>query len=96
MRDRHPAHLAKVAALPCVVCGAWPVHVHHIKRRPDGQKYGLGQKAPDTRTIPLCPYHHQHGPQGEAFHAGPKAFERAHGNEMDLLAMTEAMLALVQ
>lgn len=47
------AHMARVAALPCVCCGYWPVHVHHVICGRHGQR-----KAPDTQTIPLCELHH--------------------------------------
>jgi hypothetical protein len=43
-------HLGRVAALPCCVCGAHGVHVHHIR---EGQ--GMSQRASDWLTVPLCP-----------------------------------------
>jgi len=39
----------------CVVCGL-PAEIHHLL----GIKYsGMGQKAKDEYTIPLCPNHHR-------------------------------------
>ena len=46
-RDR--GHMARVAALPCVCCGAWPVECHHVICGRYSQR-----RAPDTHTIPLC------------------------------------------
>ena len=80
-RLHDPAHLARVASLPCCACGASPVEVHHIR---DG--VGMGQRASDHETIPLCPYHHRTGPT--AFHAGPRYFEALYGTERELLAET--------
>jgi hypothetical protein len=45
---------------------------------------GMGQKSDDWRILPLCHYHHQSGPMGEAFHAGRRTWETAHGSETDL------------
>lgn len=39
-------HMARVAALPCLVCGAWPVEVHHVT--------GDKKRRSDFRVIPLC------------------------------------------
>ena len=47
-------HLAKVAQLPCCLCGTMPVELHHIR---EGQ--GMAQRAPDTLVIPLCPDCHR-------------------------------------
>ena len=79
------AHLALVASKPCLICGAWPVHVHHLRHDPaTGAPLGMSQRAPHAHTIPLCPRHHQDGPKGVAFHAGPQTFEATHGREVDL------------
>jgi hypothetical protein len=80
-------HFSRVAALGCVLCrhlgmGATPAQVHHIR---EGQ--GMGQRANDFLTAPLCPEHHQ-GASG--IHGmGVRAFERQYRlSELDLLAMT--------
>ena len=39
-------HMANVAMLHCLVCGAWPVEVHHE-----------GTPRSDKRVLPLCPRH---------------------------------------
>lgn len=47
-------HMGRVASLPCAVCGAQPVEVHHIL---DGRT--PGRRSPDWLTIPLCPDCHR-------------------------------------
>lgn len=84
-RVEDPAYLAKVASLPCCVCGAQPVEVHHIRTG-----CGMGQKAGDDQTIPLCPWHHRIGP--EAFHNGPAMFQALHGSEPYLVEQTRLRL----
>jgi hypothetical protein len=52
-RKRDKDHLARVRALGCCICSG-SASAHHIRT---GQ--GMGQKASDYETIPLCHYHHQ-------------------------------------
>ena len=80
-------YMGKVADLGCCICrmlgyGATPAHVHHIRTG-----VGMGRRASDFETIPLCPEHHQ-GNAG--IHGmGRKAFEREYGiTELELLEMT--------
>ena len=82
---KDPAYLALVAALPCVICGAWPVSVHHCISGRYGQ-----HKAPDRATIPLCWNHHQ-GPDG--IHTSKRAWEAAYGLDTDYLAVVADQLA---
>lgn len=75
-------HMARVATLPCCICGAQPVEVHHIR---EGQ--GAAQRAQDALTIPLCPEHHRgaagiHGLGRRGFYARYKR------DELDYLADT--------
>lgn len=77
-----------IAEMGCCVCvreglGRTPPAIHHILegRIP-------GRRNTDDQTIGLCPYHHQHGPKGEAVHAGVKSFVANHGSELELLAWT--------
>lgn len=79
--------MAKVAQLPCVICGAAPVEVHHIR---EGQ--GAAQRAQDTLTVALCTYHHR---GAEGIHGlGRKGFYMRHKrDELDLLAATIEKLA---
>ena len=86
-------HKDAVAGLGCIVCrreglGHTPALVHHLNA------HGMGQRASDFDTIPLCPYHHQQGPFGEAIHNGKKTFEANHGTEAELLEHVRALLEL--
>ena len=74
--------MARVAQMPCVLCGAQPVEVHHIR---EGQ--GASQRAQDTLTVPLCSEHHRgasgiHGLGRRGFYTRYKL------DELDLLAAT--------
>ena len=73
-------HLALVASLPCIACGASPVECHHIA--------GHGVRASHFETIPLCPKCHRHGPVGTAIHSGRRSFEARYGTERELLSST--------
>lgn len=55
MRDRK--RLAAIRKLPCVVCGRSPVDAAHSNQSSYGK--GMGLKACDSKTIPLCRNHHQ-------------------------------------
>lgn len=56
--------MACVAELPCCLCGAHGVHVHHIR---EGSAAGAGQRASGFLTIPVCPSCHTgtHGIHGD-------------------------------
>lgn len=82
---KDPAHMARVAQLPCVCCGARPVQVHHVISGRYGQR-----KASDRETIPLCWLHHQ-GPEG--IHASKAAWEAKYGNDFDYLPAVADQLA---
>ena len=92
-------HLARVRALPCIVCylrgeaQTSPKEAHHLKRDPTtGQSLGGSQKAPHWATIPLCrDTHHWNGVN---VHMGSREFERRWGNEIALLERTYEMLNL--
>lgn len=71
-------HMARVAQLPCVICGAWPVHVHHVIHG----RYGT-RKASDFDVVPLCPSHHLDGP--EAIHSGKLTWAAKHGPDYSYL-----------
>ena len=83
------ARLALVASMPCCVCGARPVEVHHVRTT-----VGLGQRAGDDQTIPLCPLHHRTGGFGVAFHAGPREWERVHGTQTEHLESVNRRLGV--
>lgn len=67
------ARLAWMHAHPCCVCGARPVHVHHVVTR------GAGGTASDT--VPLCVAHHD-----EVHRAGVRTFEARYGCNLRGLA----------
>lgn len=78
-------HMSRVADLGCIVCrneglGETPAGIHHLR---NGQ--GMGQRSSHYETIPLCDKHHQNGPTGVAFHAGPRTWEKRYGTERELL-----------
>lgn len=56
-------HLGRVAELPCALCGAHGVEVHHART---GEAAGMAQKAGDFLTMPLCYACHRgsHGVHG--------------------------------
>lgn len=85
-------HLSKVAGLGCIACknlgyGEVPAHVHHIRTG-----IGMGQRASNYDTIPLCPTHHQQGGHGVAIHAGQKTWEANFGTELELLEQVKMEL----
>jgi hypothetical protein len=55
VRRRSKAHLAFVAAQPCLVCQRSPGNAHHLKF---SQPATLGRKVSDEFTVPLCRDHH--------------------------------------
>jgi hypothetical protein len=56
VRRRNKAHLAFVAAQPCLICRRSPCDAHHLKF---AQPRSLGRKVSDEFTVPLCRDHHQ-------------------------------------
>lgn len=76
------AHMARVAALPCMVCGYWPVEVHHLTVPRD-----------DMKVAPLCAKHHRREFGPGSFHYSPSAFWAEHGDLQAVLAKVDAMLA---
>lgn len=86
------AHMDAVADLGCIICG-FPASIHHLKRNPEtGRHLGMGQRASNLHVIPLCERHHQTGGMGVAYHAGPRAWEAAHGTEIELWRKVQGML----
>ena len=73
-------HMDRVAQLPCAVCGADGVHIHHLR---EGQ--GMSQRASNWLVIPLCPPCHT-GPNG--IHGNKSLMRIQKLDELDLLAMT--------
>lgn len=83
---------ALLSEIGCIVCRHWlevvsPPEIHHIRCRG-----GMGLRAKDNETIPLCPTHHRMGPHGIAYHAGRTAFENAFATEEELLELTNKLI----
>lgn len=92
---RNPAHMAKVAAMPCVICTEWglpqesPTQVHHVIHG----RYGKN-RVPDTMTIPLCEGHHQgmFDTSKVALHREPAKWQRLYGPDHEWLSWVEQRL----
>lgn len=79
------AHMERVAALPCLVCGG-KATVHHVT----GSSHVMGRlPRSHEMVVPLCPVHHQiqHGPKESVEALGHRGFYRKH--KIDLLAEAE-------
>lgn len=89
------AHMAKVAAMPCVICWEWSMKqlsetkVHHCIHGRFSAK-----KAPDTATLPLCDGHHQGEFDGSkiALHREPDEWKRRYGEDTHWLNWVTARL----
>lgn len=68
------AHMARVAQLPCVACGAMGVQVHHVIHDRFSQR-----RASDFDTIPLCKRHH------DELHADKTAWRAKYGADHEYL-----------
>ena len=56
VRRRDREHLRFVGMQECLICGRTPSHAHHVNFL---QPRGMGQKASDEFTVPLCAIHHR-------------------------------------
>lgn len=88
-------HLSRVAELGCIACWLDGFHgvqaeIHHPRAGA-----GMGQRAPHTDAIPLCPSHHrgiQH-PAIPSIHLSKMAFIERYGKERDLLDTVRELLS---
>lgn len=80
MTKAEKRHMAKVAELPCCLCGMMPVELHHIR---EGQ--GMAQRAGNMLCIPLCASCHR-GPKG--IHGDKTMLRIRKVDELDLLNET--------
>ncbi|AXC50028.1 DUF968 domain-containing protein [Paracoccus suum] len=80
------AHMARVAQLPCIICGARPVEVHHCISGRFGQR-----RVSDFDTIPLCARHHREGPF--SIHGNKALWVATNGPDTDFLPRVAALLA---
>lgn len=83
--------------LGCVVC--WreygcqtPAEIHHLK---GAQWSGMGKRASDEHTIPLCPAHHRTGAHDGTvgYHQSPSSFEARYGTQAELLEFVDEWIA---
>src|SRR5512142_103221 len=80
---RDPRYLAWIRTLPCIVCASTRrIEAAHVG------PHGLGQKASDRSTVPLCPKHHRTA-DDSYHHLGPRKFSKAH--RVDLVAIVERL-----
>jgi hypothetical protein len=79
-------HIARVAAMPCLVCGS-PSAVHHVSASIHGGRIARSHR----RVVNLCPAHHQiqHGPRESVEALGHRGFYEMHG--IDLLAVADQL-----
>jgi len=91
----NPAYLAKVRALPCIICTSYglpqrsPTQAHHVIH-----ERGSFRKVPDTMTIPLCEGHHQGlmDTSKIALHQQPSRWKREYGPDHTYVAITQDMI----
>lgn len=89
---KNPDHLARVAALPCVICREWsmpqksPTQVHHCIHGRHSTR-----RVPDEMTIPLCEGHHQGNFDTSkiAIHREPKKWRELYGTDTDWISWVE-------
>ena len=89
-----PGYLAKVRALPCVICVEWglpqttPTEAHHVIHNRYGQR-----KSPDNMAIPLCVDCHRNGGGGRvAIHREPQKWRRLYGPDHSYSARVRDMI----
>ena len=82
--DAAKAHMARVAAMSCVLCQSRPVEVHHCI----SGRYG-SRKVSDFDTIPLCCDHHR---GGNGIHTDKGLWEAAYGKDTDYLPVVARMI----
>lgn len=80
---KHPAHIARIKAMGCLVCGVSPVDAHHVRT-------GLTARD-DRRVVPLCRFHHQDSRMGFHGLGSERAFYAEHG--ISLLDAAERLAA---
>lgn len=85
MTKAEESHLSRVASLGCLICGAHPAAIHHIRR--------YGAKRDHFNVIGLCHLHHQ-GAEG-VHHLGSKAWQKKYGSYEDLQAKLEKLMEVL-
>jgi len=91
---KNKKHLGIIALMPCVACmkeraaRSTRLEIHHKTG------CGLGKKASDLLTIPLCNFHHQSGGRGLAVHLGVDLWEKKFGTQQDLILQIHERIGL--
>lgn len=91
----NPAYLAKVRALPCIICTSFglpqlsPTTAHH----PIHDRYAT-RKVPDELAIPLCNGCHQgdFDTSKVAVHREPAKWKRLYGADHEYIDITQDMI----
>lgn len=94
--EKDPEYLARVRALPCVICEAFempqlsPTTAHH----PICDRHST-EKVPDHEAIPLCDGHHQgdFDTSKVAIHRDRALWVDWYGSDRDYIAVTRDRLA---
>jgi hypothetical protein len=76
----------KIAQLPCLVCGAWPVTLHHLYT-------GGGGRKNHDKIAPLCYFHHigAEGIDGRQKYS-KKTWQQKYMTEAEMEAMVHVLL----
>jgi hypothetical protein len=83
---KDPKRLAKIHDLKCCACEKLGIDQQHPTEAHHLIGFGIGKKASDLFTIPLCSKHHARGNKGDAIHETPlKQWERKFGTQQELL-----------
>ena len=85
-RDERFEFLSTLGCVACYVDGYYrtPAVIHHLT----GTAHrGMGQKAPDEKTIPLCPAHHR------KVHEDAQGFVERYGLQGRLLEIVDDLMA---
>jgi len=80
--DEERRHLDRVAAMPCIVTGKRPIHVHHVMHMP-----GKCQRRDHRFVVPLSPDLHNMGDQSVHALGGEDAFYQVHGVDLRIEAV---------
>lgn len=99
VQRENPAHMGRVAELPCVICEFFqmvqlsPTQVHHCIHG----RYS-SRRAPDEDTLPLCEGHHQGllDVTKLALHRHPERWEMTYGSDTDWLPRVKQKLKLIE
>lgn len=94
MNKEEKLWLDRISRIGCIVCrnldypaDGQEVAIHHLRAG-----MGVGMRAKDLDSIPLCPLHHQLGGYGVAIHAGQKYWEELYGTELELLSQVQSIV----